>query len=102
MIHTAKQDKKETLTKYQILIFQEINTSIVSFNREDRLRLIDFDKSFDYNIIKNCINSCQISIQDIRNYHGSTEFKLQGTPFYCSGWEAVQTRRLIIRIFVSF
>ena len=83
-------------------IFKEITTSVVSFNRQDRLRLIGFDSSFDPNIIGQCINQHyqSASIQP-QNYCGATEFKLKGYPFHCSGMEAIKTRRLIVKVLVS-
>ena len=78
----------------------------MSLNRKDRLRLIGFDESFDPSIIGQCINefydtvNSDLSIQP-QSYHGSTEFKLKGYPFHSSGKEAIETRRLIIKVLVS-
>ena len=87
---------------FSFFIFKEITTSVVSFNRQDRLRLIGFDSSFDPNIIGQCINQHyqSASIQS-QNYCGATEFKLKGYPFHCSGMEAIKTRRLIVKVLVS-
>ena len=96
VIHTNK------CCYFSLFIFKEIKTSVVSFNRQDRLRLIGFDSSFDPNIIGQCINQHyqSASIQP-QNYCGATEFKLKGYPFHCSGMEAIKTRRLIVKVLVS-
>ena len=87
---------------FLFFIFKEITTSVVSFNRQDRLRLIGFDSSFDPNIIGQCINQhYQSSSIQPQNYCGATEFKLKGYPFHCSGMEAIKTRRLIVKVLVS-
>ena len=74
----------------------------MSLNRKDRLRLIGFDQTFDPNVIGQCINefydTTSIHPED---YYGSTEFKLKGYPFYSSGAEAINTRRLIVKVLVS-
>ena len=87
---------------FSFFIFKEITTSVVSFNRQDRLRLIGFDSSFDPNIIGQCINQhYQSASIRPQNYYGATEFKLKGHPFHCSGMEAIKTRRLIVKVLVS-
>ena len=86
---------------FSFFIFKEITTSVVSFNRQDRLRLIGFDSSFDPNIIGQCINQHYQSAINQYNYCGATEFKLKGYPFHCSGMEAIKTRRLIVKVLVS-
>ena len=71
-------------------------------NRQDRLRLIGFDARFDPNIIGQCINqNYQSAPLQPQDYYGSTEFKLQGYPFHCSGLDAIRTRRLIVKVLVS-
>ena len=81
------------------IFFKEfLLTSLISLNRTDRLRLIGFDENFDSNIIRDCLGE----IQNVRDYHGSVEFKLKGHPFHCSGKEAVKTRRTINKVLVSF
>ena len=68
-------------------------------NRQDRLRLIGFDGTFDPNIIGQCINQYyQSTPLQPRDYYGSTEFKLEGYPFHCTGKDAIRTRRLLIKV----
>lgn len=78
---------------------EPIQTCIVSMNRNDRLRLIGFDN--DYQAVQQCINDFyqrRNNAIKARAYHGSTEFKLPGYPFHCSGSEAIKTRRLVNRL----
>ena len=84
--------------------FQPLQTAMVSLNRQDRIRLIDFNDP-------NLAMTVQKTIQDnwqsrgnevsVRDYYGAHEFKLDGYPFHCSGHTAMSARRLICRIFVS-
>ncbi len=72
--------------------------AILSLNREDRIRLINFDHSVQA-LIRNSITKEFQSVQpEEREFHGAYEFQLEGRPFYCSGHEAVASRRLISQI----
>ncbi len=74
---------------------QPLTTSVISMNRTDRVRLIGFmNNDSDSQAIGRCINNPH----ECRDYHGSIEFKLKGTPFHCSGHEAIKTRKLLNRI----
>ena len=73
--------------------------AILSPNRTDRLRLINFEPWVAQIVNETIMKFFQTSPPAINDYHGSTEFTLKGNPFYCSGDEAVLTRELFCRIF---
>ncbi len=76
---------------------QPVETAMVSLNREDRIRLIDFNDERVHEAVKQCIQDHWQSFKTLetRDYHGAYEFKLEGYPFNCSGFEAMSTRRLV-------
>ncbi len=86
-------------------LLQKLQTSVVSLNRTDRIRFMG-ELSSDQRIVdavKTCIedNWQPGETLSIRDYYGAVEFKLKGHPFHCSGMDAVGSRRLICKIFVS-
>ena len=80
----------------------ENNISILSLNRTDRLRLIDFDKSVSKLITQtlSCFYEKEYSTS-IGNYHGAIEFKLRGSPFDCQGSKSVDSHLLICSVLQS-
>ena len=79
---------------------QPTSGGVISFNRQDRLRLIGFtDLSTVKDSVHQCIvNNYQRKEPSIQNYYGAYEFKLQGYPFHCSGSSAILTRRLVSKL----
>ena len=80
--------------------------AILSLNRTDRLRLINFD-AFDSDVTQlvedTIVRFYQTSPPKVRDYHGSKEFKLNGNPFCClTPDESVLTRQLICRLLEAF
>ena len=73
--------------------------AILSLNRTDRLRLINFEPQVAQIVKETIMKFFQNSPPGISNYHGATEFKLKGNPFLCAGYESVLTRQLLCRIF---
>ena len=73
--------------------------SVLSLNRTDRLRLIDFDKSATNVITQTLTNFYEMDYNpSATNYHGATEFKLRGSPFDCTGLKSVASHRLVCDI----
>ena len=69
--------------------------AMLSLNRLDRIRLINFEPEMNQIVNKVITTFYQKTPPPVRDYHGSTEFKLNGSPFFCSGHEAIRTRKLI-------
>ena len=83
-------------------INEENNISILSLNRTDRLRLIDFNKSVSKLVIQTLSNYYEKEYStSIGKYHGAIEFKLRGTPFDCQGSKSVDSHRLICNVLQS-
>ena len=80
----------------------ENNISILSLNRTDRLRLIDFDKSVSKLITQtlSCFYEKEYTTS-IGKYHGAIEFKLRGSPFDCQGSKSVDSHLLICSVLQS-
>ena len=79
---------------------QPTSSGIISFNRQDRLRLIGFN---DSSTVKDSIHQCilanyQSEEPSVQDYYGAHEYKLQGYPFHCSGTAAIKTRRLVSKL----
>ena len=74
------------------------NLAMVSLNRSDRLRLINFDPEVAALVNETLTRFYQSDPLSVKDYHGSTEFKLKGYPFSCEGEESIQTRKLICRL----
>ncbi len=72
--------------------------SMVSLNRQDRIRLINFDESNIPIVRQSIMRRYQQDPPSEKMYHRAYEFKLNGYPFFCSGEEAVASRRLICQI----
>ena len=75
------------------------NLSMLSLNRTDRLRLINFTN--DPGIVEAVSKSLKETNghqPDLKNYYGSTEFKVSGTPFYSSGYESIASREMIAAV----
>ena len=72
------------------------NLSMLSLNRTDRLRLINFnDGTGLIEAVAQNLKETNGHIPDLKNYYGSTEFKVSGTPFYSSGYESIASREMI-------
>ena len=69
---------------------------IITFNVNDVLRLIGLPESL-VPVIQSTIQSAwSKGIQQESHYAGSYQFKLKGCPWWASGNEAVESRRLIV------
>jgi len=78
--------------------FPRSKFAMVSLNRSDRLRLLNFDSEVETLVSETITMFYQSEQPPVRDYHGSTEFKLKGFPFSCKGEESIQTRKLICRL----
>ncbi len=72
--------------------------AMVSLNRHDRLRLINFDEVAKAVVRGAILKGYQQKDPEEREYHGVHEFKVRGSPFHCSGQSAVASRRLICQV----
>lgn len=72
--------------------------AMLSLNRSDRIRLINFDRRIAALVKTVIMRFFQTKEPEEREYCGTMEFKLKGYPFLSSGSEAVATRQLICRI----
>ena len=73
--------------------------SVLSLNRTDKLRLIEFDKSATRIISMALSNFYEKGYStSIGKYHGAIEFKLRGSPFNCHGPQSVDSHRLICAV----
>lgn len=73
----------------------------LSLHTSDRIRLLDFPLEARA-AVQSCIERTWPSgIQLIREYGGSWEFKLRGTPWVPSGEDAIHARRLVREIFAA-
>jgi len=59
--------------------------AMISLNRSDRLRLINFEPEMTPIVEEVITTFYQENTPKMRDYHGSTEFNLDGSPFCCSG-----------------
>jgi hypothetical protein len=73
---------------------------MISLNRTDRVRLIGVDENVIEAVRQTIISNWKGGEPETRDYFGAFEFKLRGTPFCCSGYDAVAARRLIAKIMV--
>lgn len=72
--------------------------AILSLNRSDRLRLINFEYGIRDVVRSTILRFFQTKEPEERIYHGAIEFKLKGYPFSCCGSEAVASRQFICRL----
>jgi len=80
----------------------EGNLAMISLNRTDRIRLINFDEGMIPISRQSIQRSWPRNIQDEQIYHGTYEFKVHGTPFHSSGDESVQSRLLVCSLIQDF
>ncbi len=72
--------------------------AMISLNRNDRLRLINFDESAKAVVRAAITKRYQEKNPQERDYHEAYEFTLKGWPFHCSGEDAVASRRLVCQV----
>ena len=72
--------------------------AMLSLNRLDRIRLINFDRQVCDTVKMVITRAYQREEPPEADYHGAVEFKLKGHPFHCFGDAAVLTRKLICRL----
>ncbi|CAF1273142.1 unnamed protein product [Didymodactylos carnosus] len=71
----------------------------ISFNRTDRIRVIDPPSSDIVAAVKSAIKEdWHKGIAHETDYHGSVEFKLNGNPFWADGQEAVTIRVMLAQM----
>ena len=71
---------------------------MISLNRNDRIRLVNFDNGVKDVVRATILRFFQTKEPEVRDYFGAIEFKLKGYPFASSGSEAIATRQLICRL----
>ncbi len=76
----------------------ERELAMLSLNRHDRLRLINFDHDVALAVKNAILRFHQTKDPEERDYYGAWEFKVKGHPFASSGAEAVAARQLICRV----
>lgn len=70
----------------------------VSFNSHDLLRLIGAPEDL-VSVVRNTIQTFwQRGIQEEKDYSGSWQFKLHGTPWHVTGDESVDSRYLVLKV----
>ncbi len=79
----------------QAILMPGRELAMVSLNRHDRVRLINFDESAKHVVRSSITRAYQNRQPKEREYHGAYEFEVEGSPFHCSGEKAVASRRLI-------
>ncbi len=72
--------------------------AMISLNRHDRVRLVNFSENVRPIVKQSIMTRYQQEPPSEKTYHEAYEFKLQGRPFFCSGEDAVSSRRLISQI----
>ncbi|PAA77263.1 hypothetical protein BOX15_Mlig033074g3 [Macrostomum lignano] len=68
---------------------------VLSLNRHDRLRLIEAPSEAQEVVRNVLLHHWTSGLTGDRDYHGSREFKLGGSPWWTEGAESVRTRLLI-------
>ena len=77
------------------LELEDIRYSALILSRYDRLRLLQLPTSM-VPVIKECINNFwYLRLLKQRDYHGTTEFKLGGCPWWADGNDAIESRYFI-------
>ena len=71
--------------------------AMLSLNRHDRLRLINFGSAARAAVRLAILRFHQTKEPEERGYHGAFEFKVKGYPFASSGSEGVAARQLVCR-----
>ncbi len=72
----------------------------MSFNMGDRIRIIDAP-SFDICVKDALSKQWPDGVQSKRDYHGSIEYKLSGTPWRAGGSQTVYSRMLLSQILAN-
>ena len=79
-----------------------VSMGVLSLNRTDRLRMIEFDKSVSNVVSETLTNFYEKKhISSAGKYHGAVEFKLQGHPFDCLGLKSVESHQLVCDVLQS-
>ncbi len=69
--------------------------STIFFHRYDRLRLLHVPVSV-IPAVRDCINNYwYLRLLKQREYHGTTEFKLGGCPWWAEGNDAIESRQVL-------
>jgi len=76
--------------------------AMLSLNRSDRVRLINFDPELIQAIRNVVLNFHQTKEPETRNYYGAYEFKLKGYPFSSTGNESVAARQLVCKLLEAY
>jgi hypothetical protein len=70
--------------------------SMLSLNRANRLRLINFSNNPGIvEAVTQSLKKTNGHRPTVKNYHGSTEFKVSGKPFCSTGYESIACREMI-------
>ncbi|KAF9426636.1 hypothetical protein BGZ76_002669 [Entomortierella beljakovae] len=100
---SKKQHDKDSLFFESAMVADigQIEMFAMSFNRTDRIRLIDAP-AYIIPIVKGAIQSqWKSGINHEITYHNSLEFKLNGNPFWADGHEAVYSRVMLGQILAA-
>ncbi|KAG0251408.1 hypothetical protein BG011_007626 [Mortierella polycephala] len=79
----------------------EIDMFAVSFNRYDRLRIIDGPARIIPTVREAIQQQWRSGIQEEQIYFSAMEFKLHGYPFFADGQEAVMSRMMLSQILAN-
>ncbi|KAI1320121.1 hypothetical protein EDD11_002093 [Mortierella claussenii] len=102
---SKKQGDKDSLffesTGQQVDVIPYLDMFSISFNRTDRIRLIDAPPHIPA-IVKEAIKQqWKQGISHERDYYNSLEFKLNGNPFYANGPETVWSRMMLSQVLAA-
>lgn len=97
---SKKPGDKDTLFFENGMPDPEVQIFPISFNMTDRIRVIDAPAIIPF--VKKAIDmQWTRGVQNEREYYGSHEFKLSGTPWWPDGSETVMARMLLTQILAN-
>lgn len=79
---------------------QNIQICTITFNENDRIRLIGLPLEV-ISAMRNTIIKCWGAIQEGTEYYGAYEFKLKGYPWIGQGQDAVGSRKLLVGVLTT-
>ncbi|KAL1924635.1 uncharacterized protein VTP21DRAFT_4289 [Calcarisporiella thermophila] len=95
---SKKSHDKDTLFFEYVATIVEPMMFAMSFNMNDRLRIIEADQQVQ-TVVQNTIHAAwKKGVQNKREYYGALEFKLAGWPWFADGKETVEIRLLLVQI----
>lgn len=95
---SKKQSDKDSWYFRRVTPDPRARFAAISFNRTDRVRFIGLPPDLT-NSLLNCVRSTwSRGIQQQSDYHGAVELKLAGNPWWASGTETVDARKLVLHL----